>query len=942
MRPKHSQTYPLHPVVKTQNTHIGALTRTQNAASAVLLFIIMLMIAAGCSTKKNTAMRRAYHATATRFNIMYNGQLAYNQGLDAIDKANVDNYTRVLPMYTSSNHEALSAGKSDMERALEKCRKSIKLHSIQKKPKMDTKKSRDPKYRAWYEQEEFNRALYLAWLMQGKAEFHTGDFLGCVTTMNYVARHYANNRDVVAQAQLWAVRAYLEMGWIYEAEDLLKKVNQDELKRKNAWLYSAVSADMLLRKEDYKAAIPYLNIASKNEKRRIDRTRMTFILGQISERQNDKSTAIDCYTRVIKAFNTVDMEFNARMRRAILQGDDKALKDLTRMTRDFKNREHLEQVYGAIGNIYLLRGDTATALKNFRTAIDTCKTAGAAKLEVLLTAADLYYQRQDYHNAEPCYNEAASLMSATDKDYERVSNRSQALGNLIAEYDKAHLQDSLQQLASLSEDEQRAVIKQMIEDMQTAAFEAQQRAEQQARDEENSGLMSVNNSNMLGGSVAGEWYFYNASLLRQGKQEFIKKWGKRKLEDDWRHMQKTMVAFGDDDTDDDSPDMADDGSAATADSTATAAVSDPNSVEFYLQQIPSTPEQIEASNREWAQALYNMGYVYLDEIEDRPMAIKTFDELLERFPQSAHTLDTYYTLYITALRDSNNAVAETWRQRIVSEFPDSRQGQMLAIPDYTERLAHMLEEQDSVYERTYNAYRRGDYNEVRKNVNYARDNYAMSELMPKFLFINSLTTAKTGTREAFGDDLRELIELYPQAEVSAMAKDMLALMGQGLENQHGEGHGSLIEKHEEELAETKQEDDKGFSDEIDTRFVLLIIMDKNTDDKAEPEDTDNERLNKLLYQVAVYNFSQFLIKDFDLTALSSVDDTHCALSVSGLDSYRELVWYVEQITSDNDLRALFDQLNARPVSISETNLQTLRQGHTLEEYEAFWKEILEQ
>lgn len=879
---------------------------------------------------------------------MYNGQSAYIEGLDAIDKANTDNYTAVLPMYTSSNHEALSAGTSQMERALEKCRKAIKLHSIQRKPKMDHKRSRDPKYRAWYDQEEFNPALYLAWLLQGKAEFHTGDFLGCVTTMNYVAKHYANNRDVVAQAQLWAVRAYIELDWLYEAEDLLSKVSQDEMKPRNAWLYSAAQACLLLKKQEYKAAIPYLQQAAKNEKRRIDRTRMTFILGQLYEKNGDKPAAIECYTNVIKAFNTVDMEFNARMRRAILQGDSRALKDLDRMSRDVKNRQHLEQVFGAIGDIYLLRGDTAEALRSYRTAIDTCQTAGPGKLKVLLTAADLYYKIQDYHNAAPCYSEAVTIMSSTDADYPRVSKRSQALGNLIVEYDKAYLQDSLQRLAAMTEQQQREVLQKMIDDMKQAALEAQQRAEQAARQQqfEEGGLMSVNSANMLGGSGSGEWYFYNASLMRQGKQEFIRQWGVRKLEDDWRHSQKTLSAFNSDfgEYSGDDEDAGDEEQTDQPVDSLAAAANDPGKVEFYLRQIPATQEQLEASDMQWAEALYNMGYIYLDQIEDRGKAIETFDELLRRFPNSAHTLDTYYTRYIIALRDSNNTEAEMWRGKIVAQFPESKQGQMLAIPNYTERLRTMLKEQDSVYEATYNAYKRGDYATVRRNVQYARENYAMSDLMPQFLFLGSIVTAKTSTAEAFADDLRELVGQYPNAEVSAMAKDMLALMGQGLENQHGEGHGSLVERHEEEQQQAAQTQQQAFSDEIDTRFVLLIVMDKSQDSGTKNQDevlSDTEKLNELLYNVAVYNFSQFLIKDFDLEARTSVDATHCALAVSGLDSYRELLWYIEQITSDADLRALFDRLGARPVAISETNLQILQQGHTIEDYEAFWREMTE-
>ena len=916
-----------------------------NNLKHIIFCALLLVVFVGCSVKKNTAGRRAYHAMTTRFNVMYNGQLAYDEGLNAIDKANKDDYTRVLPMYSSSNHDALSAGQSNMERALEKCRKSIKLHSIQKKPKMDTKRSKDPKYRAWYDQEEFNPALYLAWLMQGKAEFHTGDYLGCVTTMNYVAKHYQNDRDVVAQAQLWAVRAYLEMDWLYEAEDLMNKISQDEMKPRNAWLYSATQACLLLKKHEYNAAIPYLQQAAKNEKRRIDRTRMTFILGQLYQLRGDKQEAINCYTEVIKAFNTVDMEFNARMRRATLQGDNKALKDLTKMTKEAKNKDNLEQIFGAIGDIYLAKGDTTKALENYRIAIDTCRIAGPGKLKVLLTAADLYYDAQDYHHAEPCYSEAATLMEHGDEDYARVTRRSQALSNLIVEYDKAYLQDSLQTLAAMDDDECRAVLQKMIDDMQQAAYEAQQRAEQENRQQQNDpGLLSVNSANMLGGGGSGEWYFYNANLLRQGKQEFIRQWGVRRLEDDWRHSQKTLVAFGDEMAQSDLEDMAAEGDSIsqTVDSLG-AAASDPTKVEFYLKQIPKTEQQLQASNKQWADALYNMGYIYLDQIEDKPKAEETFDELLRRFPDSDHTLDTYYTRYITALRDSDTTTAELWRSRIVAEFPQTKQGQMLAIPNYTERLATMLNEQDSVYERTYNAYKRGDYAAVRNNVQYARDNYAMSDLMPRFLFLGSLVTAKTSTSEAFGDDLRELVTQYPNAEVSAMAKDMLALMGQGLENTHGEGHGALVERHEEESQQAQQTEEQTFSDEIDTRFVLLIVMDKSGESATKDQEagmSDSEKLNKLLYNVAVYNFSQFLIKDFDLEAQSTVDNTHCALAVSGLDSYRELVWYVEQITSDADLKKLFDELNARPVSISETNLNILKQGHTLQEYEDFWNTIL--
>jgi len=127
------------------------------------------------------------------------------------------------------------------------------------------KKWSDPEYQLWYKQEEFNPVLKDVWLLLAKAEFHKADFIGSVGTFTYIARHYANDKDVVARCQLWIARAYGEMGWIYEAEQVLSKLKQDDLKPQNAGLFASVNADLLLKKHQYKEAIPFLEIALKRK-----------------------------------------------------------------------------------------------------------------------------------------------------------------------------------------------------------------------------------------------------------------------------------------------------------------------------------------------------------------------------------------------------------------------------------------------------------------------------------------------------------------------------------------------------------------------------------------------------------------------------------------------------------------------------------------------------
>ena len=190
------------------------------------IWISVLMVAlTACSTTKNTALTRFFHSTTARYNINFNGRQSFEEGMDNIHKANKDDYTPVIPLYPISNHQSATSASLQMDVAIEKCRKAIKLHSIQKKPKKDPKKWHEPEYQAFYNQSEFNEALDEAWLMLAKAEFYKADFIGAIGTFTYVMRHYAGDKDIVAQCQLWIARSYAEMGWMYEAEEMLSKVN---------------------------------------------------------------------------------------------------------------------------------------------------------------------------------------------------------------------------------------------------------------------------------------------------------------------------------------------------------------------------------------------------------------------------------------------------------------------------------------------------------------------------------------------------------------------------------------------------------------------------------------------------------------------------------------------------------------------------------------------
>lgn len=878
--------------------------------------IVVVTITTGCSTQKNTWATRSFHQTKVKYNILYNGNTAYEEGLKQIRDAHEDDYSRILYLYPVSNHTAAEAAASQMDKTIEKCRKCIKLHSIKSKPKRDPKRANDPQYKLWLQSKEFNANMSMAWMRLAEAEFHKGDFLGAISTLNYVIRLYENDADMIARCRLWIARAYAELGWQYEAEDMLNRVQIDALSKKHARLYAAVKADVLLHGEQYTAAIPFIKIAIPYEKRKIYRPRFAYVLGQLYERNGQRNEAIEAYHDVIRMTPPYEMDFNARIRIAELQGE-KSLRQLQTMVKQSKYKDKLDHIYGTMGNIYLQLRDTTTALEMYEKAIAESTQSSYAKADILVRAGDIYYINKDYIHAQPCYRDALTILTPENEQYTTIQQRSDVLDELSAAYTQACLQDSLQHLSTLPEEQQRAIVEKIIADLieqerQDSILQAQQERELA----QENGIRSVNTANMLGGGGAqkGEWYFYNPQLIKQGQQEWRRRWGTRTLEDNWRRQNKQVVAsFSDYDTDEDDADGLD--SIPTTDSTTITPTyeTDTHKPEYYLQQIPRTPEALAMSDSLWRQAMIALVYIYRDKVQDEALAMETMQQLEQRNASHPDLLDTYYGYYLYALRYNQQDQAAQWRQKITTYYPTSTQAQIVAQPDYFDKLKRMAQEQDSLYALTYTAYARAQYDIVKTNTQYAEREYPLSPLMPRFLFLNAISVARTEGQEAFIASLQHIVANHGSSEMGAMAKDMLAMMGQGMESQQGTSTSSLADKRGQVTEQIPDTTDNTlqWSEERDQPSIVLLRL-PNTDEQA---------LNDLLYEVALFNFSQFLIRDFDMQAMPIVGEGS-ALRVSGFQNMDEAEWWIGLIKKNAEMQTILQSITIQ--ALAEVNLPLVK------------------
>ena len=904
-----------------------------------MLLAAVLLAATGCSTQKNTAKTRWWHSFKARYNTYYNGTLAYIDGSLEKENGNKDNFTEMLPLYTVGNKQSREIGKGNFEKAIEKCQKTIKLHSIKKRPVWDKKRRKTEKDIEWLSRREYNPFLWKAWMLMGRSQFYKGAFDEAASTFAYMGRLYQTQPAIYAKSRAWLAKCYLEEGWLYDAEDVVRNMERDSIhwSARKEWDYTY--ADYYIHTGDYAKAIPYLRKVIKHEMRRKQRAREWYLMGQMQAALGNKAEAMRAYKRVIRQNPPYEVEFNARIAMTeVMSGGQwkKMVSRLKRMAASDKNKEYLDQVYYAIGNIYLAQNDTTKAISAYERGAAKATRSGIEKGVLLLKLGDIYWEMERYNDAQRCYGEAIGLLDKERKDYEELSHRSKVLDQLVPYTDAVHLQDSLQTLAKMDEKDRNAAIDRTIAELKRKEKEERDRlAEQNAQEtmQQNGGgnnMQQQNNrqQNNTNQQNNGLWYFYNATAVSQGKSAFQKMWGKRENVDNWQRVNKTVVNFGGNQEETELSEAQLDSIArqeAIEDSLAQIADSaqnDPHKREYYLAQIPFTEDQIEASNKIIEDGLFNAGVIFKDKLNNLPLSEKQLKRLTSQYPDFEKMADAYYHMYLLYMRKGETDVAEGYVERLKKEYPESEWTTLLSDPYFVENAKLGVHMEDSLYASTYDAFKAARYAEVSGNVRISDSRFPLGANRDKFVFIGGLSKLNEGDAEGCLEDMNTVVKKWPQSGVAEMAGMIVKGVSEGKRLKGGKFDlDNVWERRSEVLTDNDSTAVRKLSDERFAAFTFMIAY--------KPDSTDE---NRLLFELARYNFTSFLVRNFDI-AVEDADGIH-RMKVSGFRNYDEALQYVRQLFTNKTITSLIGR--NRTIIISEQNLPLLGRQFSYDDYARFY------
>ena len=778
-------------------------------------------------------------------------------------------------------------------------------------------------------------------MLMGRSQFYQGAFDEAASTFSYMCRLYATQPAIYGRARAWLAKSYIEQDWLYDAEDVIRNMQRDSIHWRAQKEWDFTYADYYIHTGDYDKAIPYLKKSIDHEMRKKQKARLCFLLGQIYAATGKNAEAYKAFKSVVRKNPPYELEFNARIAMTEVMGASQAKKmvgKLKRMAASDKNKDYLDQVYYAIGNIYLAQKDTLKAISNYEKGNKKATRSGIEKGVLLLKLGDLYWQQEKFSDAQRCYGEAIGLLDKDRKDYEQLSARSKVLDELVPYTDAIHLQDSLQALAKMSEKDRNAAIDRVI-----AELKRQEKEQKRLEDEKNAqqtmqrnGAMgNRNNTNRNNPAQTQQnnrqnavWYFYNAMAVQQGKQAFEKLWGKRENTDNWQRVNKTVVGNLNGDADMELTEEQKDSIAKaelaqdSLEQLKDSAQNDPHKREYYLAQIPFTEDQVATSNLTIMDGLYNSGVIFKDKLDNLDLSKKQFTRLETQYPDFEQKADMYYHLFLLYSRLGQHDVATGYVEKLKAEYPENQWTILLTDPYFKENAQFGVHIEDSLYAATYEAFKADRLSEAKANAQISATRFPLGENRDKFLFIGGLAKLNDGDSKGCVDDMKAVVEKFPQSKLAEMAGMIVNGVNAG-KPLHGARFdlGDVWTRRTAVLADSDSINAKTFDAERNTEFVFMLAY--------VPDSVDE---NKLLYQMAKVNFTHYVVRNFDL----AIEDANGLrrMVVRGFRNYDEALQYARGLSEQAGLQQLLSGCKA--IVISDKNLPLLGTNFSYADYQDFY------
>lgn len=898
--------------------------------------ILLVALLQACSTQKNTWLSRNYNNMTARYNTLFNGTESFKQGEKTLMETSRENYTGILPLFPYSGANKAGVVRSEMDRAISKGQKLIREKSIKVKPGKKPGRN-NIRSTEFYNRREFNRWVDEAYILIGKAHLYNHDFNEAIQYLDFTLREFPNH-PVRFDALIWMARTRIEMGDLDNALPLLNQYDaMGKAPNKLYGEYMATYADYLIHRGQYQAAISFMVVAADQAQGKWHKARRNYILAQLYQQSEQFHLARDRYLKVVRSNPEYEMNLNARLNLAMIQGQlggdiQSARKELYKMVRQTKNQEFRDRIYHTLAQSYLNQGDTISALTNLRLSAGYNSNNQELKSETFLQLATLYFDNEQYVPSYSYYDSTLMVVKESDPRLRFIKQRHTGLKELAQHYTVIYTEDSIRRIAAMPSNQRDALIEGILQQQQLALMLPAQRGSQQDGSLADDPFFYRNYSAQLMRQTdsQGQWYFYNPTTVSLGKMDFEKRWGRRNSEDNWRRSDKGTSAP--------MPDMAQPGfppdefvsSDPMADNnTPSITGSQQKSLstkEELIAGLPLTSEQKAESDNRLAKAHFDAGMVFFSEFNDYRKAAIMFKEVVTDFPNHPLAEQAWFWAFRSYALLKNMRGMEEMKNGLLSHFPNSRFTAFVTDPDFQKKQEQKELELNQTYEDAYSAYLGNNYQLVLSKTATILSAGDKEELKRKSHLLRAVTQGKTGNNRAFEGELQLLADNYEKSLEGVLAAKWLAMLKEGRQPIAGPVKAGMQSITDQTIKPDNYTEERiMFQYQPESEHFLILIVNEDAD------------INRLFFNLADYNFSRFLLGDYEIES-KSLPDGQKVLTVGSFVNNREAMDYFYALRENTSLFKIDNIGTPSIFAGSQSNLKLLISSGDIGGYRSFFSE----
>ena len=744
------------------------LSRHRVKVTVLTSIALCVLFLYSCSTRKANWANVKYHNTTCHYNVWWNGNESYREGLRKLRKTFNDDYTQILPVYQIGSKEQAMKIFPEMDKAIEKGIKGIKKHSI------------------YLQGKEFVKYVKNCYLLTAYATFEKQDYSATANTCRLIMTQYSGSMEG-DEARILLARCLTQEKQYADAESALDLLVNEQSKNNFSpkladKLYMAM-VEAVLPQEKYKKAVQYIRLALDETKDRKTKARLYFIMAQIYQKLDKRPTASKYFDKVLSCKPDYVMEFNARINIASCATEEHTNladveRSLDKMLKDKKNEEFKDQIYYAKAEMYLGMKDAKKACDNYRKSVALATANPSQKAKSALRMADVLYEMyENYDESQKYYDTAMHIIKAGYPHFDEIRSRYTTLTALVENTRAIYRNDSLLLWADMDPQKRSELIAKKIADLKQKEKEE---AERQLIADLNQDALAQQNT------LQGDWYFYNHNTVSKGKQTFRQRWGVRVLDDYWFMSKRNSFVMGSMipgmEMPNDDEEMASDsvGVDSTMSRNPSENPDDPHYAAYYLKDLPKTQGQRDTMHLEIAKCLLNAGYIYYDGIENTEKALECYHRLAKDYPGADEIVQAFYQLWRIYSKLGNTPQANYYKDMVLMGFPDCDYANMIRDDEYYLEIIKRSEVAQNEYATVYSLYRRKKYRDVIAHVDEALERYNEQPLMGKFRYWKGLAAAQTGDTSMATMSFETIIADYADTmRLVELAREQLSYLRTG-------------------------------------------------------------------------------------------------------------------------------------------------------------------